>query len=134
MLGDIQGIADQRASTSMLYSSSNDRVTLDDIDSEASAFDEVAVLFLNRLDLDGVQGNECRLASTLITHILMVSHRDSRQTYFDALDSRFLVVDDDGVNVATQDCHDCRLVLASSRLDQVDNTTVHTSESATVSL
>jgi hypothetical protein len=56
--------------------------------------------------------------------------RGLKSTNLDAVDCRFLMVDDDSVNVASKNSHDCRLVLAHRGLAKVDNTTMHTYKSA----
>jgi hypothetical protein len=50
------------------------------------------------------------------------SEEGQRETYFDAGDGRFFVVDDDGVNVAAEDGRDGETVLVVSRLAKIDDT------------
>ena len=82
----------------MVYRSLDRWLVLNNIDCQPYTFSECSELVIHRLDLNGVEWNECRLTRTLIAHIL------------DAVDSSLFLVDHYRVNVATEDNIDSRFV------------------------
>ena len=70
MSRNVNRVAHKRVPTSMMNSPFNDRIEVDDIDGEACTLGERAKFVIDRLSLDGIQRNECRLAGTLIAHVL----------------------------------------------------------------
>lgn len=105
-------ITDQRTAASMLYRLLHRTCVLETVDSEPRPLSEVAILLLDGLDLNGVEGNKCRLSSSLIAHVL------------DTVDGDFFVVNDDSVDVAPQNGADGEIVFLLSGFAQVDDSSM----------
>ena len=86
------------------------------INSQPGALSERAKLVVNGLRLDRVEWDERRLARALVAHVL------------DAVNSRLLLVDHDGVNIPTEHDRHRSLVLALRGLTEVYHTPTDTRE------
>lgn len=113
----LEGVADERRTAGELHGAFNLRVELDGVDRQSSTFESAESLG-DGFDLDGVQGDERRLAGTLVAHVL------------DAVDSRLFVVHHDGINVPAEDSHDGTVILLGGGSTEVDDSPVHTREHA----
>ena len=71
-------------------------------------------LVVHGLDLDGIKRDESRLSRTLVAHI------------FDTVDGRFLLVDDDSIDVSTKDNGYCRFVLSFGRFAEIYESAANT--------
>ena len=116
VLGDRHVIADECASTGMLNCLLHRAGVLETVNRKSSALGEVAILFLDGSDLNGIERDESRLSSSLVAHVL------------DAFDRDFLVIDDDGVDVATQNSAHGEVVLLLGGFAQVDHPPVDAGE------
>ena len=116
----------------MVHRALDGRVELNHVDGEAGALCERAELVVDGLDLDGVERDEGRLPGTLYAHILerhCQHHAEVEFTwnsYFDALDSRLLFVDDHSVDVAPENDGHGRLVLPLCGFTEVDDPPANT--------
>jgi len=67
---DLHGITDQCTTAGMLHSSFNQRIILDHIYRESCA-PQASKAILDLLDLDGVEGNEGCLSTSVLTKVLL---------------------------------------------------------------
>lgn len=69
----------------MQHGSGHGWIVLDTVDSQSCPLGESSVFFLGRLDLDRVEGDECRLPGSLIAHVLDTVYGDLFVLYHDTL-------------------------------------------------
>lgn len=74
ILCHLDRIADQRVPARMMHRPFHRRVKLDHVHCETGTFREGTVLVVDGFDLDRVEGDEGRLAGTLVTHVLLVDY------------------------------------------------------------
>jgi len=92
----------------------NRRIELHQIKGVPHTLAEGPELIVHGLDLDGIKRDESRLSRTLVAHI------------FDTVDGRFLLVDDDSIDVSTKDNGYCRFVLSFGRFAEIYESAANT--------
>jgi len=116
VLGDGYVVTDECTATSMLDRLLHRTGILETVDSKTSPLGKVAVFLLYRLDLDSVERDECCLSSALVSHVL------------DTVDGNFLMIDDNCVDVSTQDGANSEVVLLLSGFAEIDDASVNAGE------
>lgn len=136
MPSDLHRVANQGVPTRMLHGALDARVVLNHVDRESGTFGERTELVVDGFGLDRLEGNKGCLAGALDAHVLWTSsisrhlQASAREggTHLDAGDRSLLVVDDDRVDVASEDGGDGDAVLAVRRLAEVDHAALDAGE------
>lgn len=108
----IHCLADNGVATGVLHSLLYAVVEGDTVNSEPRR-PQATQLVVGRLSLNGVEWDKGRLAGTLHSHV------------FYTVDSRFLGIDNNRINVSTENCRDSEFVFLLSRPAQVDDATAN---------
>lgn len=93
----------------MMYRSFHRTLILDNVHRKPCTLRKRAVLVVDRLDLNGIQGDERGLSGPLCAHIL------------DTVDGGLFFINDDRGDVAPENNRDCSFILALDGLAEIDN-------------
>lgn len=96
----------------MLHGAFNIRPIFNTVDSELGALEPTQTLG-NGFDLNRIEGDECRLTRSLALQIL------------DALDADRFLLDNDRVDVATENSHDGGRILVGGGSTKIDDSAIH---------
>lgn len=120
---DFHRVAYKRVPTRVVYRAFHRGLVLDHVDRKTGALCKRAELVVDRFHLNRVERNKCRLARTLVAHILehsilanpSESNEMTQGAHLYAVDSSPLFVYNDGINITTEDNGDGGFVFPLSR-------------------
>ncbi len=109
---NLHRVANKRGPTRVVYRAFHCRLVLDHVDRKTRALRKRAELVVDRFHLNRVERNKCRLARTLVAHILEHSiaywptwqsrMKWLRKAHLYAVDGSPLFVYNDGINITTE--------------------------------